>query len=106
MTIKNTFKKSIIFGFTGTPIQDINIKNDSTTTDIFGSEVHRYTLAHGIEDGNVLGFDPYKVTLHDDYDMRHEVALAKAKAKLLYGCKTKTNSSGKTIYVYEVGKEV
>lgn len=80
-TIKNTFKKSIIFGFTGTPIQDINIKNDSTTTDIFGSEVHRYTLAHGIEDGNVLGFDPYKVTLHDDYDMRHEVALAKAKAK-------------------------
>lgn len=80
-TIKNTFKKSIIFGFTGTPIQDVNIKKDSTTTDIFGSEIHRYTLAHGIEDGNVLGFDPYKVTLHDDYDMRHEVALAKAKAK-------------------------
>lgn len=57
------------------------VTDDTTTTDIFGSEVHRYTLAHGIEDGNVLGFDPYKVTLHDDYDMRHEVALAKAKAK-------------------------
>ncbi len=25
------FKHSIIFGFTGTPIQDVNIKKDSTT---------------------------------------------------------------------------
>ena len=37
-TIKDTFKHSIIFGFTGTPIQDVNIKKDSTTTTIFGSE--------------------------------------------------------------------
>ena len=47
ITIKNTFKHSIIFGFTGTPIQDVNIKKDSTTTTIFGSEIHRYTLADG-----------------------------------------------------------
>ena len=79
-TIKNTFKRALIFGFTGTPIQDVNIKKDSTTATIFGSEIHRYTLANGIEDGNVLGFDPYKVNIYDDYDLRHKIALAKAKA--------------------------
>lgn len=79
-TIKNTFKRALIFGFTGTPIQDVNIKKDSTTATIFGSEIHRYTLANGIEDGNVLGFDPYKVTIYDDYELRLKVALAKAKA--------------------------
>ena len=71
---------SIIFGFTGTPIQDVNIKKDSTTTTIFGSEIHRYTLADGIRDKNVLGFDPYKVSIYDDDDLRTEVALHKAKA--------------------------
>lgn len=80
-TIKNTFKRSIIFGFTGTPIQDVNIKKDSTTATIFGDEIHRYTLASGIADKNVLGFDPYKVTVYDDSDLRHQVALDKAKAK-------------------------
>lgn len=79
-TIKNTFKRALIFGFSGTPIQDVNIKKDSTTATIFGSEIHRYTLAHGIKDGNVLGFDPYKVTIYDDYDLRRKIALEKAKA--------------------------
>lgn len=80
-TIKDTFKRSIIFGFTGTPIQAVNIKKDSTTATIFGDEIHRYTLANGIADKNVLGFDPYKVTIYDDSDLRHQVALDKAKAK-------------------------
>lgn len=80
-TIKNTFEHSIIFGFTGTPIQDVNIKKDSTTTTIFGSEIHRYTLADGIRDKNVLGFDPYMVKIYDDGDLRQQVALERAKAK-------------------------
>lgn len=80
-TIKNTFKRAYIFGFTGTPIQEVNIKKDSTTATIFGDEIHRYTLASGIADNNVLGFDPYKVLIYDDYDLRHEVALKKANAK-------------------------
>lgn len=80
-TIKDTFKHSIIFGFTGTPIQDVNIKKDSTTTTIFGSEIHRYTLADGIRDKNVLGFDPYMVKIYDDVDLRQQVALERAKAK-------------------------
>ncbi|WP_026894880.1 type I restriction endonuclease subunit R [Clostridiisalibacter paucivorans] len=79
-TIKNTFKNSIIFGFTGTPIQDVNIKKDSTTPTIFGDEIHRYTLADGIRDKNVLGFDPYMVKIYDDSDLRQVVALEKAKA--------------------------
>lgn len=80
-TIKDTFKHSIIFGFTGTPIQDVNIKNDSTTTTIFGSEIHRYTLADGIRDKNVLGFDPYMVRIYDDAELREQVALDQAKAE-------------------------
>ncbi|NMC58606.1 MAG: type I restriction endonuclease subunit R [Candidatus Methanofastidiosa archaeon] len=79
-TIKNTFKRSLIFGFTGTPIQDINIKKDSTTATIFGDEIHRYTLGDGIRDKNVLGFDPYMVKIYKDYDLRQKVALEKAKA--------------------------
>lgn len=81
ITIKNTFTHSIIFGFTGTPIQDVNIKKDSTTTTIFGTEIHRYALADGIRDKNVLGFDPYMVKIYDDGELREKVALAKAKAE-------------------------
>ena len=80
-TIKDTFKHAIIFGFTGTPIQDVNIKKDSTTTTIFGNEIHRYTLADGIRDKNVLGFDPYMVKIYDDDELRQKVALEKAKAE-------------------------
>ncbi len=79
--IKNTFKNALIFGFTGTPIQDLNAKKDSTTPIIFGDEIHRYTLGDGIRDKNVLGFDPYMVRIYDDADLREKVALSKAKAK-------------------------
>lgn len=38
-----------------------NKKNLSDTTDVFGNELHRYSIADGIRDKNVLGFDIYKV---------------------------------------------
>lgn len=79
-TIKRTFKNALIFGFTGTPIQEVNVKKDSTTPIIFGDEIHRYTLADGIRDGNVLGFDPYMVKVYSDADIREKVALYQAKA--------------------------
>lgn len=79
--IKDTFKYAIIFGFTGTPIQDVNEKKGNTTTTIFGNEIHRYTLADGIRDKNVLGFDPYMVMTYRDMDLRKAVALYKAKAE-------------------------
>lgn len=78
--IKQTFPKAIFFGFSGTPIQDENQKKGSVTATIFGDELHRYSIADGIRDGNVLGFDPYKVLTYKDNDLRQSVALEKAKA--------------------------
>lgn len=78
-SIKKQFPKAIFFGFSGTPIQDENQKKMSTTADVFGPELHRYSIADGINDGNVLGFDLYKVPTFNDYDVRHEVAIDKAK---------------------------
>ncbi|RPF47838.1 type I restriction enzyme R subunit [Hydrogenoanaerobacterium saccharovorans] len=79
-TIKNTFPNAMFFGFTGTPIHDENQKKMSTTSDIFGNELHRYSIADGIRDKNVLGFDPYMVPTYKDRDLRKAVALEKAKA--------------------------
>ena len=47
-TIKETFPGAMFFGFTGTPIHDENQKKLSTTTDVFGDELHRYSIADGI----------------------------------------------------------
>lgn len=80
LTIKRTFPKAIFFGFTGTPIQDENQKKLNTTSTVFGDELHRYSIADGIRDKNVLGFDPYKVLTFKDADIRQRVALEKAKA--------------------------
>jgi len=80
ITIKKTFPWAIFFGFTGTPIQDENQKKLNTTATVFGDELHRYSIADGIRDGNVLGFDPYKVQTYRDKDLRRAVALEKSKA--------------------------
>ena len=80
-TVKHTFPKALFFGFSGTPIQLENEKKGNTTADVFGSELHRYSIADGIRDKNVLGFDPDKVLTFKEKDMRQAVALDKAKAK-------------------------
>ncbi len=85
ITIKNTFPGAIFFGFTGTPIQDENQKKNNTTATVFGDELHRYSIADGIRDKNVLGFDPYKVLTFKDKDVRQVIALEKAKAKTVEG---------------------
>ena len=79
-TIRKTFPNAVFFGFTGTPIQEENKRNDSDTSTIFGNELHRYSLADGIRDKNVLGFNPYKVLTYKDRDLRRVVALQEAKA--------------------------
>ncbi|WP_312971775.1 type I restriction endonuclease subunit R, EcoR124 family [Atlantibacter sp.] len=81
VSIKKTFPKALFFGFTGTPIHDENKINSNTTADVFGNELHRYSIADGIRDGNVLGFDPYKVPTFRDSDLRKEVALEQARAE-------------------------
>jgi len=80
VTIKETFPSAIFFGFTGTPIHEENQKKDNTTSTVFGNELHRYSIADGIRDRNVLGFDPYKVLTYRDRDLRRAVALERAKA--------------------------
>ena len=78
--IKDTFSNAMFFGFTGTPIHDENQKMMNTTTDIFGNELHRYSIADGIRDKNVLGFDPTMVMTYDDNALREAIALEEAKA--------------------------
>jgi type I restriction enzyme R subunit len=80
ITIKQTFPDAIFFGFTGTPIHEENQKKKNTTATVFGDELHRYSIADGIRDGNVLGFDPYKVLTYKDIDLRRSVALKMANA--------------------------
>ena len=80
MTIKRTFPHALFFGFTGTPIHEENQKKMSTTSTIFGDELHRYSIADGIRDGNVLGFDPYMVQTYKEKDLRKAVGLMRAKA--------------------------
>lgn len=80
ITIKSTFPSALFFGFTGTPIHVENEKNGNTTTTVFGNELHRYSIADGIRDKNVLGFDPYKVPTFKDRDIRQAVALEQTKA--------------------------
>ena len=78
--IKKTFPTAVLFGFTGTPIQEENQRKHNTTMDIFGDELHRYSIADGIRDKNVLGFDPYQVFTYSDKDLRMAVALSKCHA--------------------------
>jgi type I restriction enzyme R subunit len=79
-TIKNTFSSAIFFGFTGTPILGENQRHFNTTSSVFGSELHRYSIADGIRDKNVLGFDPYKILTYRDRDLRLAIALEKSRA--------------------------
>lgn len=81
-TIKFTFPRAIFFGFSGTPILDINKKKDSTTADVFGNELEgaRYTVADGMRDKNVLGFDSIPQPTYKDKELRRLVALDKARA--------------------------
>lgn len=78
--IKKTFPTALYFGFTGTPIYEDNKKHDNTTTTVFGNELHRYSIADGIRDGNVLGFDPSYVLTYTDKEIRKAVALKEANA--------------------------
>ena len=79
--IRRSFPNALFFGFTGTPILDENQKKNSTTAMVFGRCLHRHSIADGIRDHNVLGFDPYMVTTYKDSEVRRAVALDKAKVE-------------------------
>lgn len=79
-TIKDTFPMAMFFGFTGTPIHEEIGREGLGTKDIFGNELHRYSIADGIRDKNVLGFDPCMVTTYTERAVREAVGLQEAKA--------------------------
>ena len=65
--IGKRFKKYHIFGFTGTPIfpKNHHAANDPmhpTTAQMFGRQLHRYTIVDAINDGNVL---PFRMDYYD-----------------------------------------
>lgn len=78
--IKETLPDALFFGFTGTPIHDENQRKHSTTSTLFGDELHRYSIADGIRDKSVLGFDPEMVETYKAFDLRKQVALHAARA--------------------------
>ncbi|MBR6182847.1 MAG: HsdR family type I site-specific deoxyribonuclease [Prevotella sp.] len=81
LTIKNTFPRAILFGFTGTPIFPENAHGEMTTEVIFGDMLHKYTLASGIPDKNVLGFDLYREDTFTEQEIREAVALRAVDAE-------------------------
>lgn len=59
--IKQFFPNSTWYGFTGTPIFEVNKKQAQgqlarTTRDQYGDVLHTYTIKNALEDGSVLGF--------------------------------------------------
>ncbi|MGZ9755407.1 DEAD/DEAH box helicase family protein [Mycoplasma sp. 246B] len=65
--IQEVFTNGIFIGFTGTPIQDVNQKNDLTTEQVFGKQLHQYTIKDGLEDGNVLRFYNHYIDFKQKY---------------------------------------
>ncbi len=54
--ITSFFTNLQYFGFTGTPIFEVNTQGNKTTRDLFGERLHSYLIQHAIRDENVLGF--------------------------------------------------
>ena len=83
MEIKSTFPRALLFGFTGTPVFDENARGEITTGTIFGDMLHKYTLANGIPDRNVLGFDLIRTDVYQEEDLRQGVTLKMCEASSL-----------------------
>lgn len=81
VSIRQAFPRAMFFGFTGTPIQSAEQRGGISTADIFGDELHRYSIADGIRDKNVLGFDTYMVRTYKDKDLRRVIALEQCRVE-------------------------
>ena len=69
LAIKKHFKKYYMFGFTGTPIFAGDDDNDAlTTAQVFGDELHNYTILNAIIDKNVLPFHVETIKTMDKKD--------------------------------------
>ena len=71
VTIKQTFPKAMMFGFTGTPLMG----GERITSEVFGDELHRYSISDGIRDKNVLAFDPKSVQTFSPADLIQAIVM-------------------------------
>jgi len=98
--IKNTFTNALFIGFTGTPIFSENDKADGMTSEIvFGECLAVYSIASGIRDKNVLGFDPKMVKTFKDNDLKDAIACDKANVPSIIEAK-KDKDKWKTYQKY------
>ena len=79
--IVSKFKKYYLFGFTGTPIMEVNSSSNNvllkTTDQAFGKELHTYTIVNAISDKNVLPFRiEYVNTMREKDSIRDSVVSA------------------------------
>lgn len=77
--IKRHFEKSLFFGFTGTPIFDLNKGKDRSTEDVFGKCLHTYLLRDAIADKNVL---PFQVEYIKTYNLPNTEQTKTKKQKI------------------------
>jgi type I restriction enzyme R subunit len=80
--IVKVFKNYHLFGFTGTPIFAQNAGHGAsaafkTTRQIFGDQLHTYTIVNAINDGNVL---PFRIDYVNTVRMKSDVADKKVPA--------------------------
>ncbi|MDO5310062.1 MAG: type I restriction endonuclease subunit R [Planctomycetia bacterium] len=78
--IQKSFKRRQIFGFTGTPIFDVNAKRGGivqTTESTFGEKLHAYTVVNAIHDENVL---PFLVDFVDTIKVKENASDRKVEA--------------------------
>lgn len=73
--IISKFKKYHLFGFTGTPIFSVNAGTGKkptmrTTQQVFGDQLHTYTIVDAINDKNVL---PFRVDYIKTMDMAYDI---------------------------------
>lgn len=80
-SVKKTFPYALFFGFTGTPIMGADKDDVHDSRSIFGDYISVYTIAAGIRDESVLGFDPKAVPTYSDSELREAVALDQSNAK-------------------------
>lgn len=78
MRIRQVYPTAVWFGFTGTPIL-LDEQSNTKTADLFGNPLHIYSVADGILDKNVLGFEVRQNFPIPKKKLRDAVALWKDK---------------------------